>query len=109
MDIDVEDEENESGNKERQTENDIEFELVQEPYRKPTTAEQALVGKVFLDEGSRFQVFRIAYHKDKKIMMAWYKELIKKGSKWTATGSSAFSSIPEVTYWIERSASQLYD
>jgi hypothetical protein len=109
MDIEAEDEENESGNKERQTESDIEFELVQEPYRKPTITEQALVGKVFLDEGSRFQVFRIAYHKDKKIMMAWYKELIKKGSKWTATGSSAFSSIPEVTYWIERSASQLYD
>ena len=109
MDIDVEDEENESGNEERQTENDIEFELVQEPYRKPTTTEQALVGKVFLDEDSRFQVFKIAYHKDKKIMVAWYKELIKKGSKWTTTGSSAFSSIPEVAYWIERSASQLYD
>jgi len=84
------------------------FELIQHPKRKPTNVEMALIDKVFLDQGKRYKVFHVSYHQEKCVMVAHYKELIRKGTKWVDTGDSHCSSIPEIAYWIEKSARDLY-
>ena len=84
------------------------FELIQHPKRKPTNVEMALIGKVFLDQGKRYKVFHVSYHQEKSVMVAHYKELIRKGTRWVDTGDSHCSSIPEIAYWIEKSAGDLY-
>lgn len=87
---------------------DAEFELIQHERREPTIAEESLVGKVFIDDGDRFIVRLVRYHPKQKVMMCWYERLEKRGSEWIGTGQSELSSVPEVQYWIERSAKELY-
>ena len=93
---------------EEDTDNDPVFELVQHPKRKPTMAENALIGKVFFVKEKRCQVYRITYLQSEKIMVAHYRYQERKGKQWVNTGISDCSSIPEVTYWVARAEAALY-
>jgi len=84
------------------------FQLVQHSKRGPTIAEASLVGKVFVDDGQRFIVRIVKYHPKEKVMVAWYERLTKQGDQWVGTGSTEYSSIPEVQYWIDQSERVLY-
>lgn len=88
--------------------NDPVFDIVQHPKRKPTNAENALIGKVFFIKGIRCKVYRISYHQREKTMVAHYKYQERKNQRWVDTGNSDCSSIPEVTYWIVQSKNALY-
>ncbi len=90
------------------TDQDPVFELVQHPKRKPTIAENALIGKVFFVKEKRCQVYRVSYLQDKRIMVAHYRYQERRGKRWMNTGVSDCSSIPEVMYWIARAEAALY-
>ena len=90
------------------SDNDPVFELVQHPKRKPTIAENALIGKVFFVKGRRCQVYRITYLQSERIMVAHYRYQERRGKRWVNTGTSDCSSIPEVMYWIVRAEAALY-
>jgi hypothetical protein len=84
------------------------FEIIQHPKRLPTVSELSLVGKTFIDDGERFVVKMIRYHPAQKTMVAWYERMKRQGDQWVGTGSSEFSSIPEVQHWIAQSKQALY-
>ena len=84
------------------------FEIVQHSKRLPTVSELSMVGKTFIDDGERFVVRMIRYHPAQKTMVAWYERMKKQGDQWIGTGSSEFSSIPEVQHWIAQSEQALY-
>jgi hypothetical protein len=84
------------------------FDLIEHPKRKPTIAENALIGKVFFVNNVRCRVYWISYHQGRRMMVAHYKYQERKNNRWVDIGTSDCSSIPEVTYWIARARSTLY-
>ena len=70
----------------REIDEEISFDLVQHERREPTVAEEALIGKVFIDEGDRYIVRLVRYHLKLKVIMCWYEKLKNQGSKWVGTG-----------------------